>query len=111
MNLGLKLDFKKGNSGSGKSALVLAAKIWIKSRTILFFVLLLASIVGGGFIWQKSVSGSGWSAERKQEFMDSQDKNVQFKQQAYLKVLDQIKQREEENNRQYQPVKNIFSSY
>lgn len=89
----------------------LAGKIWQKSRITFFFVLLVGSIVSGGLIWQRSLYGAGWSAERKKEFMDSQNKNVEFKQQAYLKVMEQIDEKKERNNEEYKDIKNIFTSY
>lgn len=115
MKLEFKLKFKvktKDHSDFGSNSFGCnAALIWRKSRTTLFYVLLVGVIVAGWVIWQQSLKGAGWSDQRKQEFSDSQNKNIEFKEEAFKNVIDKIEERETENNQEYQPIKDIFTAY
>lgn len=111
MNLKFKFNSKGNKKMDFESVVNFAGRLWKKSRTFLFFLFLAASILGGGFAWQQSLSGSGWSQQRKQEFMDSQNKNVEFNQQSYQKISEQIEERNNVIKGEYQPAKDIFATY
>lgn len=111
MNLKFKFDSKVNKKMDFESVVNFAGRLWRKSRTFLFFLFLAASIFGGGFIWQQSLSGSGWSQQRKQEFMDSQNKNVEFNQKPYQKIIEQIEIRSSVIAEEYRSVKDVFATY
>jgi len=111
----MKIDLKlfSGNiSNFSKEKIVsLIVGIWKKIHTILFFILLFAAIFSGGYIWQQNLYGEGWSIEKKQEYMNTQNKNVIFKENDFQKVLDNISLRKDENSKEYQSMKDIFKPY
>ena len=111
----MKIDFKlfSGNvSNFSKEKLVsLIAHAWQEIHTILFFILLFVAIVLGGYIWQQNLYGKGWSVERKQEYINTQNKSVIFKENDFQKVIDNISLRKEENSKEYQIMKDIFKAY
>lgn len=111
MSIEIKLNAEKNFKLDIGSVGHFTGTIWNKSRTVIFFVLLVLSILTGGLIWRQSLLGAGWSQERKQEFLDSQNKNVEFKQQSYQKVTEQIEDRKNQSLEEYQPIKDIFASY
>lgn len=115
MNLEFKFKFKDktkeysnfDSNSFGRSA----GLIWRQIRTPLFYILLVGVILTGWAIWQKSLKGAGWSDQRKQEFSDSQNKNIEFKEEAFTTVTANIETRKEESSQEYQPIKDIFTTY
>jgi len=111
MKIDLKLFSSNASNFSNEKIVSLIAHIWQKIHMMLFFVLLFVAIVFGGYIWQQNLYGAGWSAERKQEYMNTQNKEVIFKENDFQKVLDDIQARKDENAKEYQPIKDIFKPY
>lgn len=111
MKINLKL-FSGGASNFSKEKIVrLTQHIWQKIHMILFFALLFAAIIFGGYVWQQNLYGKGWSAERKQEYMNTQNKSVIFKEKDFQKMINDIQARKDENSKEYQPIKDIFTPY
>lgn len=111
MKLNIKL-FSGSTSSFNKEKIVsLIAHFWEKIHTWLFFFLLLVVIAFGGYIWQQNLYGEGWSMEKKQEYMNTQNKSVLFKEKDFQKVINDIQMRKEENAKEYQPIKDIFKAY
>ena len=111
MKINFKLFSNNASNFSKEKIVGLIAHIWKKIHTILFFVLLFLAIVFGGYIWQQNLYGAGWSTERKQEYTNTQNKEVIFKGDDFQKVLDDIQARKEENSKEYKPIKDIFKAY
>lgn len=88
-----------------------ASQMWQKIRSWIFFVFLLISIIVGGFIWQKSLYGAEWSFEKKQEYINSQDKSILFKEDDFKKASADIQNRKERSEKSYEPIKDIFKPY
>jgi hypothetical protein len=96
---------------SKQNVVGLIAGIWKKTHLLLFFALLFAAIIFGGYIWQQSLYGQGWSVEKKQEYVKTQNKSIIFKENDFQKVLDDIKMRKDEDIKEYQPIRDIFTPY
>ena len=111
MKIDLKLFYSNSSNFSKEKIASLIAHIWQKIHMLLFFVLLFAAIIFGGYIWQQNLYGEGWSAERKQEYTNTQNREVLFKENDFQKVLDDIQARKDENAKEYQPIKGIFKPY
>ncbi|EKD58246.1 MAG: hypothetical protein ACD_56C00165G0001 [uncultured bacterium] len=108
------MDFNLKQEGSKfniKLVAIRAVKFWEKNRMAFFFVLLAASIFMGFRIWQQSFWGTGWSQERKQEFLDAQNNGVELKESDFEKVIEGHEARRNESLKEYQPMKDIFDAY
>jgi len=111
MKIDLKLFSDNASNFNKEKIVSLIAHIWRKIHRILFFGLLFAAVILGGYIWQQNLYGKGWSAERKQEYINTQSKEVIFKEENFQKALDNISSRNDENSKKYQPIKDIFQPY
>lgn len=110
MQFDLKLGF--GKTTTSKTQLVPALGIfWHKIYKIIFFMLLVGAFVLAWFIWRNSLSGDGWSAEKKQAYLDSQNKGVTFRENDFRKALADIEARKHGDSDSYQPAKDIFKAY
>lgn len=89
----------------------MAAVLWKKIHTLLFFSFLLCMIGLGGYIWQRNVSGSGWSEEKKQEYLNTQNKRTIFRESDFRKAIEGTQKRKNNISEDYQGVRDIFKSY
>ena len=111
MNLKTQFDFKNIKKINIKQATEKVAQIWQRINTTLFFIFLFSIIAFGGYIWQKSLYGEGWSEDRKQEYKASQNKRILFKENDCKKTLADIQLRKDESEKQQEPIKDIFKPY
>lgn len=110
----MQFDFKLGlkKTTTSKTQLIpMIGIFWQKIYKIVFFIFLIGMVVLGGYIWQKSLSGGEWSAEKKQEYLDAQNKSVVFKESDFKKALSDVETRRQENTDSQQPAKDIFKAY
>ena len=107
MKFNIKFDSKIGI----KHIAEIVSRIWQKTHMLLFFFVLLASIAIGGYIWKQNVYSGEWSNEKKQEYLNTQNKEVIFKENDFNKVVSDIRARKYENSKEYQQIKDIFKPY
>ncbi len=82
-----------------------------KIYRVIFFLLLLASIFFGGYIWHQNLYSSTWTADRVQEFVNTQDKGIVFNENNYKKALDIIGRRNQENAKSPSAGSDFFVGY
>lgn len=110
--MNLKFDLKSKNAKLSSSDLQrILFKAWNKSRKIIFLIILLSFLAGGWAIWNQSISGSGWSQQRKQDFMNAQNKQVEFKENEFNKVKEEFESRQLKSYENFQELKDVFKSY
>jgi hypothetical protein len=110
--MNIRLGFRKNKSISiVKQAGSFLASAWQKTHAILFFIYFVALISLGIYLWQQNMSGKEWSAEKKQEYMNTQNKRVIFKESDFQKAVDDIQVRKNASNSAFQPIKDIFKPY
>jgi hypothetical protein len=104
--------FKKSNkSFSFKNIVPMCARLWEKSYKFIF-VLFFAALVGlGAYIWYQSIYSGEWNADKKQQYLDSQEKSVTLKMGDFNKALNDIDQREKAFHADYTPIKDVFVPY
>ena len=107
----MKFDIKIDSKIDIKSIFKMASNVWKKIHTLLFFVALLIAIAFGGYIWKQNVYSGEWSNAKKQEYINTQNKEVIFKEADFKNVSDDILSRKDENSKEYQPMKDIFKPY
>lgn len=85
---------------------------WQKIYKFILFILLMGVAVFGYFTWDKSLSGKGWSAEKRQEYLNSQNKRIVFKEKDFEKVIANIEARKQSIALEdKQEVKDIFKGF
>lgn len=109
MKFDLKSFFNKKNTVSHGSFSF--ALIWKKSYKTIFFVCVVFAFAYGWHIWQKSLSGNFWSAEKKQEYLNSQNTGVVFNRKNFEKVIEDVQFRKSESLREYQELRDVFKDY
>lgn len=104
----LKIDKNKLNFKTVGNSLAL---FW--NKTYVFFVsLFFVILVGYGvFIWYESLYGGIWSFDKKQQYLNSQEKSVSFKEKEFNKALEDIAQRKTYFEKEYQPIRDVFIPY
>ncbi len=110
----MQFDFKLGSTNkiTSKAQFIAATgSFWQKIYKLVFFIFLFCMIALGGYIWQISLSGGTWSAEKKQEYLDSQNKDVVLKENDFKKALTDVEMRKTNNIENQEILKDIFKSY
>lgn len=110
----MQFNFKFGFRKTATSKIQLISAIgffWQKIYKLVFLVFLVSMIALGGYIWRKSLSGGEWSAEKKQEYLDAQNKGVVFKENDFKKALSDVELRKRNDSDEKKPVKNVFKPY
>jgi hypothetical protein len=107
----MKFDIKLNSKINIKQITETALHVWRKMHTPLFFFALSVAIVIGGYVWKQNVYSGEWSEVKKREYLNTQNKEVIFKEDAFQKVSDDILLRKEENLKEYQPIKDVFKPY
>lgn len=88
-----------------------AALFWQKIHKFLLLVFLLAAFLGGWYVWQSYLSGSNWSEEKKQNFLNSQNNGVVFNQKNFEKALTDVEARKTESAASPQKFRDVFKAY
>ena len=107
----MQFDFKKVTNISTQKIGKTLSFVWQKTHVVVFFVFLFSAIAFGGYIWQKSLSESEWSPEKKQAYLDSQEERVLFRENDFRKVIADIQMRKEESAKQHETISDIFKPY
>ena len=89
MKFDSKINFKSVTTIDIKNFVKAVSRIWKKIHISLFFAVLIIFIVTGGYIWKQNVYSGEWSAEKKQEYLNTQNKEVIF----IIKVREQVRKR------------------
>ena len=112
----MNIDFKKINLKSLsdfdiKKIIDVLARTWQKIHTFVFFVLLAISIALGIYIWQNNIYGGGWTDDRKQEFLNSQNRGIIFRKDEFQRVINDIQRRQSNVIQDNKQLKDIFKPY
>jgi hypothetical protein len=110
MESDLKIGSKKEAMSKARLISVTGA-FWKKIYKTVFFMILVGVIALSAYVWQKSLSGEGWSAEKKQEYLDSQNKSVILLEKDYQEALSNIESRGRGDEDDQQPMRDIFKAY
>ena len=110
MQFDLDLNFKK-NINSKEQLIAAIGSFWQKIYKTILFVFLLCMIILSGYVWKNSLSGSVWSDQKKQEYLNSQNNSVVFNEKNFKKALLDIEQRGEFVMGDNGAGKDIFKSY
>jgi hypothetical protein len=84
---------------------------WHKIYKTIFFIFLFIMIIVSAYVWNMSLSGGEWSAEKKQKYLDAQSSGVNFNENNYKKVLVDIELRKKIEWANEIEIKDIFKSY
>jgi hypothetical protein len=107
----MNLDFKKFSFAMPEKSGDLIMRLWRKLRTVMFLIFSLAWIIPAIYVYKQSVMDASWSEEKKQEYINSQNKQVVFKEDDFNKTIADIQFRKNFNLDSYQSAKDIFAPY
>lgn len=106
----MEINFKN-KQFTAESLVASVISIWKKTHSILLAIFFVVFILLGWRIWQQSLSGLGWTQEKKEQFMDTQNKKVEFKEKQFNEIVVKNEERKSKNIEEYGPQEDIFSSY
>ncbi len=84
---------------------------WDKYRKACFIFFSLAVMLFGFYLWYKYLYQSDWSNEEKSQYISSKNKEVEFKDQEFKKVLQGIEVRRAAYEKPSELAKDIFKPY
>ena len=102
-----KFKFDK-NSFNVKKPVRKVFSFWIKHRKAIFIIILLAVCGAGIYLFYKNLYEERWSHEDEIQYINSQRQDVNFKEDKFRKVMEEIERRERAYESEFQPVNNIF---
>ncbi|EKD46434.1 MAG: hypothetical protein ACD_67C00237G0001 [uncultured bacterium] len=106
----MQFDFKNLTE-SKKLTLATVGNLWQKSYKAILVILLVVAIASGAYIWRKSLSGGQWSEEKKQEYLNAQNKGVIFKEGDFKKATEDVEMRKKKADGEQESIKDIFKAY
>jgi hypothetical protein len=107
----IKIDLNSLTKIDIKQAVKKISYLWAKTHMFIFFVFLFCLIILGGYVWQKNIYNAQWSDERKQQYMNSQDRKIIFNEKDFQEVTNEIQSRKNESQKQAISLKDIFLPY
>jgi type IV secretory pathway TrbD component len=84
---------------------------WKKIYIVLFFGFLIGAIGFGLYIWNRNLVALTWSAERKQQFIKTQERGVALEEDTYKKALEVVEKRRQELANPPEAGKDFFKAY
>lgn len=111
MNFKFKSNAKNKSASDIKTVGSLLLHFWLKIHIALFFALLLGFIAFGWYTWKKNLYGGGWSEEKKQEYLNTQNKAVIFKEKDFRGAITNVQERKKSFEEKYEPMKDVFKAY
>lgn len=110
----MQFNFKFGEqnkTAKQKGIASLVGDFWQKVYKYVFFACLVAAASFGAYVWQRSLSGGSWSAEKKKEYIDSQSKKIFLMEGDYKKALVDIEARKNVGYEEVSQMRDIFKEY
>lgn len=84
---------------------------WNNHSRIFFAIFSFAVLSLGILIWYQNIYKSDWSADQKNEYKNSHKNKVEFKENEFKKVVEEVDRKKEVYGEELKDAKNIFSSY
>jgi hypothetical protein len=102
--------FKKSELGLKKTGQKIGT-FWLAHQLLLFITFVFLAAAAGGYYWYKFQFFSDWSAEQKQEYANTQGRDINLKEDEFRKMLDDIANRQKIFKSEHQTAKDIFKTY
>lgn len=110
MNISNFLKFKKDFLNS-KNILKYCFDFWEKYFKVFFLLFSLVILFAGVYFWFQIAYRSDWNSDQKKQYQNSQNKEVELKEQQFRKVTEEAKRKTEIYNKPIQVSRDIFASY
>jgi len=110
MNISNFLKFKKDFLNS-KNILKYCFDFWEKYFKVFFLLFSLVILFAGVYFWFQIAYRSDWNSDQKKQYQNSQNKEVELKEQQFRKVTEEAKRKTEIYNKPIQINRDIFASY
>lgn len=110
MNISNFLKVKKDFLAS-KNILKYCFDFWDKYFKVFFLLFSLAIIFAGVCFWFQIAYRSDWNIEQKKQYQNSQNKEVELREQQFNKVVEEVNRKKDAYNRNIQIGRDIFASY
>lgn len=87
------------------------AHCWNCHQQIFFIFLLFISAGAGVYFWYQINHQSMWSEQKKKEFLLTQSREVNLKEDDFKKALEVVEKRKKSFSEELEPPKDIFQPY
>jgi hypothetical protein len=102
---------KTGSSLNPKATGRFICWFWNKYRKGCFALFSFMVILLGAYLWYHDLYQSDWSSEKIRQFNSSQNKEIEFKEKEFQRVLSEIERRKGIYDKTSDSVKDIFKPY
>jgi hypothetical protein len=98
---------KEGFKNTGKKII----HLWVDYRITVFITFLLIATIAGIYFWYRNLYWSNWSDQQRKEYIATQIREINLREEDFKKVIAEIERRKEEFRVPPQTVKDIFKPY
>jgi hypothetical protein len=110
MNISNFLKFKK-DSFASRNISKLCFDFWDRYFKVFFLLFSLAILFAGVYFWFQIAYRSDWNAEQKKQYQNSQNKEVELREQQFNKVVEEVNRKKDAYGKSIQAGRDIFASY
>ncbi|MFH0969064.1 MAG: hypothetical protein V1804_00985 [Patescibacteria group bacterium] len=107
------MDFSKfkNNYLDPKKIMGVCSAFWNNHSKLIFAIFSFAIIFLGTFFWYRIIYKSDWSSEEKEQYKNSQNKEVQLKDKELKLIIEEIDRKKSVYGEPAKEYKNIFAPY
>lgn len=103
------MEINFSNIRTNYKKLGLEARNFLAAKGLEFLILIAVVLLAyGGYLWYKFIFHPQWSEGRKQEYMNTQEKETVFNQNKFSAVIGEIEARKNEYNKKIENIPDIF---
>jgi hypothetical protein len=84
---------------------------WDRYSKVFFLLFSISIFSWGVYFWFQITYRSDWSSEQKKQYQNSQNKEIELKEQQFKKVIEEFERKKEIYSTSIQANKDIFASY
>lgn len=66
---------------------------WIKRYHVFFILLFFASLLAGAYFWHKSLYDFSWNDQKKNQYLNSREAEINLQENAFKEILESVKER------------------
>lgn len=85
------------------------AEAWLRYYKTIFSLYFLAIIGVGAYVWYDSSYSVSWTQAQKDNYLNSIDTSVSFKEADFKRILDEVTIKREQYSLQMPEIKDIFN--
>lgn len=87
------------------------SEFWENNFRIFFAIFSVVVLSLGIFLWYQSIFQSDWNSEKKNQYKNSKNKNIELKENQFKNVIEEVNRKRAFYEGKNDPIKDIFAPY